>query len=123
MKKINNIIKGKIPLQSQFSSPNLEESKSSDEFVPYTTTDKDKEGFIDREDNDEEKDEENDNKLKQKEGNNQEGMAGMPEQWLIEFCSKRVFNSNHLPSFCENKPELKEKIEIEVQKLKENEGN
>ena len=130
MKKINNIIKGKIPLQSQFSSPNLEDSKSSeDEFVPYTTTDKNKEGFIDREDDDEEKDdeekddEENDYKLKQKNGNNQEGMAGMPDQWLIEFCVKRVVNSNHLPSFCENKPELKEKIEIQVQKLQEKKGN
>ena len=32
------------------------------------------------------------------------------QQWEIGFCAKRVYHSNHLPSFCKDKPELKEKI-------------
>ena len=95
MKKINNIIKGKIALQYEFPG-----SKLSPEVLKYEKE-----------------------RIEAQKDNNQKALTVEEEQWYIEFCAKRVFYSNYLPSFCEDKSQLKEKIEIEVQKLKEKEGN
>ena len=133
MKKINNIIKGKIALEYEFPLPPAiqkyeeerkkaqpgavlaEKERMARGWEPYTTTDKDKKGFIDRDDDDVK--EKNIDESKQKINLTTE------EQELIKSCALYFYAINQQPQDCKDlKPELKQQVQIEAEERLEDQG-
>ena len=142
MKKINQIIKGKIALQTQTLTPTLEGSRQSvpsPEILeyekerkeaqkgtileklneqpytrqPYTTTDRDKKGFIDRDDDKEKENDESKPKVN----------LTTEEQELIKSCALYFYAIDLQPQNCKDlKPELKQQVQIEAEKRQEKFG-